>query len=705
MKTKESDIQFLFEPESIAVIGASRNPEKLGNKIVRNIVSNGYKGKVYPINSEGDTLYDLKVYKTLEAVGKGVDIAVIAVPADKVLEAVKSCGETGTKNAVIISSGFSETGNSAGEYKIVSCAREYGLRILGPNVFGIYSSAVSLNATFVPSEIIPGNIAILTQSGALGLAMMGKAAMDNMGVSTIISTGNKSDIDEADLIDYLVDDPKSKVIMIYIEGVKEGDRLLQKLNRACLIKPVVVIKAGRSKRGAIAAASHTGSLAGSDEVFDAVMKQRGIIRAETIEEAFNLCKAVVDTSLPRGENAVIITNGGGIGVLATDACGKYDIKLYDNARALKSAFSSVVPEFGSVKNPIDITGQANAVDYEKALNAALTSDDIHSVIALYCESEVMEPEQLSSMIQKNMMKFRMANKPIVFALFGGKQAHRSVEILRENRIHAFDNVYEAVSCFGTGYSYYRYLKDYSKEVDEIEIDTNAVNEVIGGAVREGRSFLLAYEARKLLETIGISTPESVVAHNLVEAVVAAENIGYPVVMKIVSKDVLHKSDCGGVALDLQSKNEIIDAYQAIIQSCKTVHPDAHIEGVEISEMAGSGIELIIGARKDNFFGPIIMCGLGGVYVEIIKDISFRALPLNKKIAMDMIKEIKSYPLLLGVRGDERKDIDGVLQTIIKLGSLIQQCSVIKDIEINPLMVYDQGKGIKALDVRVLLTSN
>ncbi|HON77344.1 MAG TPA: acetate--CoA ligase family protein [Spirochaetota bacterium] len=705
MKTKESDIQFLFEPESIAVIGASRNPEKLGNKIVRNIVSNGYKGKVYPINSEGDTLYDLKVYKTLEAVGKGVDIAVIAVPADKVLEAVKSCGETGTKNAVIISSGFSETGNSAGEYKIVSCAREYGLRILGPNVFGIYSSAVSLNATFVPSEIIPGNIAILTQSGALGLAMMGKAAMDNMGVSTIISTGNKSDIDEADLIDYLVDDPKSKVIMIYIEGVKEGDRLLQKLNRACLIKPVVVIKAGRSKRGAIAAASHTGSLAGSDEVFDAVMKQRGIIRAETIEEAFNLCKAVVDTSLPRGENAVIITNGGGIGVLATDACEKYDIKLYDNARALKSAFSSVVPEFGSVKNPIDITGQANAVDYEKALNAALTSDDIHSVIALYCESEVMEPEQLSSMIQKNMMKFRMANKPIVFALFGGKQAHRSVEILRENRIHAFDNVYEAVSCFGTGYSYYRYLKDYSKEVDEIEIDTNAVNEVIGGAVREGRSFLLAYEARKLLETIGISTPESVVAHNLVEAVVAAENIGYPVVMKIVSKDVLHKSDCGGVALDLQSKNEIIDAYQAIIQSCKTVHPDAHIEGVEISEMAGSGIELIIGARKDNFFGPIIMCGLGGVYVEIIKDISFRALPLNKKIAMDMIKEIKSYPLLLGVRGDERKDIDGVLQTIIKLGSLIQQCSVIKDIEINPLMVYDQGKGIKALDVRVLLTSN
>jgi acetyltransferase len=705
MKKKESEIKFLFEPESIAVIGASRDPGKLGNKIIRNIVSNGYKGKVYPVNPEGGTLHDLKVHKTLESVGKGVDIAVIAVPAAGVLDAVKSCGETGAKCAVIISSGFSETGNSAGEYKIVSCARNYGLRILGPNVFGLYSSAVSLNATFVPSEILPGNIAILTQSGALGIAMMSKAAMENMGVSTIISTGNKSDIDEADLIDYLVEDPKSKVIMIYIEGVKEGDRLLEKLNRACLIKPVVVIKAGRSKRGAIAAASHTGSLAGSDEVFDAVMKQRGIIRAETIEEAFNLCKAVVDTSLPRGENAVIITNGGGIGVLATDACEKYEVKLYDNARVLKSVFSPVVPEFGSVKNPIDITGQANAVDYEKALNAALTNEDIHSVIALYCESEVMTPEQLSSMIQKSMMKFRMANKPIVFALFGGTQAHRSVEILRENRIHAFDNVYEAVSCFGTGYSYYRYLKDYSKEIDEIEINSNAVNEIIGVAVREGRSFLLAYEARNLLGAIGISTPESVVAHNLVEAVVAAENIGYPVVMKIISKDVHHKSDCGGVALDLQSKNEIIDAYQAIIQNCKIAHPDAHIEGVEISEMAGSGVELIIGARKDNFFGPVIMCGLGGIYVEIIKDVSFRALPLNKKIAMDMIKEIKSYPLLLGVRGEERKDIDGVLQTIIKLGSLIRQCSVIKDIEINPLMVYDQGKGIKALDVRVLLTSN
>lgn len=705
MKKKESEIKFLFEPESIAVIGASRDPGKLGNKIIRNIVSNGFKGKVYPVNPEGGTLYDLKVHKTLESVGKGVDIAVIAVPAAGVLDAVRSCGETGAKCAVIISSGFSETGNSAGEYKIVSCASNYGLRILGPNVFGIYSSAVSLNATFVPSEILSGNIAILTQSGALGIAMMSKAAMENMGVSTIISTGNKSDIDEADLIDYLVEDPKSKVIMIYIEGVKEGDRLLEKLNRACLIKPVVVIKAGRSRRGAIAAASHTGSLAGSDEVFDAVMKQRGIIRAETIEEAFYLCKAVVDTSLPRGENAVIITNGGGIGVLATDACEKYEVKLYDNARVLKSVFSPVVPEFGSVKNPIDITGQANAVDYEKALNAALTNEDIHSVIALYCESEVMTPEQLSSMIQKSIMKFRMANKPIVFALFGGIQAHRSLEILRENRIHAFDNVYEAVSCFGTGYSYYRYLKDYSKEIDEIEINSNAVNEIIGAAVREGRSFLLAYEARNLLGAIGISTPESVVAHNLVEAVVAAENIGYPVVMKIISKDVHHKSDCGGVALDLQSKNEIIDAYQAIIQNCKTAHPDAHIEGVEISEMAGSGVELIIGARKDNFFGPVIMCGLGGIYVEIIKDVSFRALPLNKKIAMDMIKEIKSYPLLLGVRGEERKDIDGVLQTIIKLGSLIRQCSVIKDIEINPLMVYDQGKGIKALDVRVLLTSN
>ncbi|HQO01575.1 MAG TPA: acetate--CoA ligase family protein [Spirochaetota bacterium] len=705
MKKKESEIKFLFEPESIAVIGASRDPGKLGNKIIRNIVSNGFKGKVYPVNPEGGTLYDLKVHKTLESVGKGVDIAVIAVPAAGVLDAVRSCGEAGAKCAVIISSGFSETGNSAGEYKIVSCARNYGLRILGPNVFGIYSSAVSLNATFVPSEILSGNIAILTQSGALGIAMMSKAAMENMGVSTIISTGNKSDIDEADLIDYLVEDPKSKVIMIYIEGVKEGDRLLEKLNRACLIKPVVVIKAGRSRRGAIAAASHTGSLAGSDEVFDAVMKQRGIIRAETIEEAFYLCKAVVDTSLPRGENAVIITNGGGIGVLATDACEKYEVKLYDNARVLKSVFSPVVPEFGSVKNPIDITGQANAVDYEKALNAALTNEDIHSVIALYCESEVMTPEQLSSMIQKSIMKFRMANKPIVFALFGGIQAHRSLEILRKNRIHAFDNVYEAVSCFGTGYSYYRYLKDYSKEIDEIEINSNAVNEIIGAAVREGRSFLLAYEARNLLGAIGISTPESVVAHNLVEAVVAAENIGYPVVMKIISKDVHHKSDCGGVALDLQSKNEIIDAYQAIIQNCKAAHPDAHIEGVEISEMAGSGVELIIGARKDNFFGPVIMCGLGGIYVEIIKDVSFRALPLNKKIAMDMIKEIKSYPLLLGVRGEERKDIDGVLQTIIKLGSLIRQCSVIKDIEINPLMVYDQGKGIKALDVRVLLTSN
>jgi acyl-CoA synthetase (NDP forming) len=607
------------------------------------------------------------------------------------------------KYLTIISSGFSEIGNNEEERKIVSYAREHNMRILGPNIFGIYSAAASLNATFGSSGIIPGRVAIITQSGALGVAMIGKTTVENIGLSSVVSVGNKTDIDEADLLEYLATEEHTKIVLMYIEGVRDGERLIRTVKRTTEKIPVVVIKSGRSERGAIAAASHTGSLAGSDEIFDALMKQCGVMRAENVEEAFNWCKFLANTPFPSGEKTVIVTNGGGIGVMATDACEKYGVRLYDDLTALKEAFSPVTPEFGSTKNPIDLTGQATSSHYHSALEEARKNNQINSVIALYGETAVFDAENLSSMIEENARKFRREKKPLVFSIFGGEKIENCLLALKKTDAAVYEDVYEAVSCLGSVYRYYHYLRQRSAAVEEAEIDVPAIDGVLDRVLEEGRSFLLASEGQAVMEAAEILTPRSILARSLDEAVRGAEMIGYPVVMKVVSRDILHKSDAGGVALDLEDKDEVVDAYQAILRNCRAYKADVHLEGVEISEMVTRGMETIIGARRDQTFGPLIMFGLGGIYVEVMKDVAFRALPIHRREILSMVKELRAYPLLLGVRGEEKKDLEAVVNTIVKVGTILQKCDRISDIEINPLMVYEHGRGVKAVDVRILLT--
>ncbi|RPJ37997.1 MAG: acetyl CoA synthetase, partial [Deltaproteobacteria bacterium] len=384
MSESYADIRYLFEPQSIAVIGASHDTTKIGFKVVQNIIQSGYRGQIFPINPQGGEVLGLRAYRSVEEIKEEIDVASIVIPARFVFDAVKTCARKKVKYLTIISSGFSEIGNNEEEKRIVTFARQNGMRVLGPNIFGIYSAEASLNATFGSSNVIPGGVAIITQSGALGIAMIGKTAVESIGLSAIVSVGNKTDVDESDLLEYLIQKPRTKIILMYIEGVRAGEKLIQTLKRVTEKIPVVVIKAGRSERGAIAAASHTGSLAGSDEIFDAIIRQCGVIRAESVEEAFNWCKFLSNNPPPPGENTVIITNGGGIGVMATDACEKFGVKLYDDTNALKEAFAPVTPDFGSTKNPVDLTGQAGAVQYDSALSEALKNDQIHAVIALYC---------------------------------------------------------------------------------------------------------------------------------------------------------------------------------------------------------------------------------------------------------------------------------------------------------------------------------
>ena len=700
---KDQNIKYLFEPRSVAVIGASGDKGKIGNAVICNIIKSGYKDKILPINPKGGEIEGIQAYKSVLDVPDEIDIACITVPAKFVLDSVKECAAKGVKYAIVITSGFSEIGKIEEERKLVEAARAKGMRILGPNVFGIFTAEVSLNSTFAGSVIPSGNLGIITQSGALGVVMIGLAAVGNIGLSAIVSVGNKADVDEGDLIEYMITQDRTKVILIYMEGVHEGERLVETLKRATKIKPVVIIKSGRSKRGAMAAASHTGSLAGSDTVFDDIIKQSGALRAENMTEAFEWSKFLANNPLPAGENTVIITNGGGAGVMATDACEKYDVRLYDDSNNLKAIFSPATPEFGSTKNPIDITGQAKAEDYVKAFNAALHDPEIHSVVGVFCESSLFTHKDFDIAVEQNYRQFKAAGKPIVFCLLGGETVDEYARESRRKNIPVYNDVYEGVAALGAMYCYKRYAEEKEDEVTDYKFDTAAVDNIVANARKEGRSFLLAHEGQDVMRVTGIDVPKSMMAVNIESAVKNAAAIGYPVVMKVVSKDILHKSDAGGIALDLLNEEEIISAYEAIMRNCRAHVPHAVIEGVEISEMVQPGTEMIVGARIDGSFGPTVMVGLGGIYVEVMKDVSFRAALLGRREIMAMIKEIRSYPLLLGVRGEKTRDINALVDTIIKIGAVIRNCKGISDIEINPLVLYEQGMGARAVDVRIILS--
>ncbi len=700
---KQNNLTSLFEPRGVAIIGASHNQEKIGYQIVDNIVQGGYQGGIFPINLKGGKVAGMPAYSSVHEVISDIDIAIIAVPARHVLDSIKSCTKKNIKNIVIITSGFSEIGNIAEEKQIVKIANAADMRVLGPNIFGLYSSKIKLNATFGPQDIKPGHVSIITQSGAIGIAMIGKTKVENVGLANIISVGNKADIDEVDLLEYLTTDENTRAILMYLEGVKGGHKLINTLKAAALKKPVVVIKSGRSARGAAAAASHTGSLAGADEVFDDIIKQCGVIRAETIDQSLQLCRFLASSQIPKGQNTLIITNGGGVGVMAADACEKFGLQLYDDQVDLEKTFEKVVPKFGSFKNPVDITGGASAKMYDQALAAALKNNNINSVICLGCETASFDAEKFADTVRKQDKAYHNL-KPITFSIFGGEQVEQGIVDLRKQGTPIYSDVYDAVSCLGALNSFKQNKLLSQNSAIEIEINKSEIRNILNSAKKHKRSFLLAYEAQRIMDLVEVSVPASSIAKSMRQAIEAAGKIGYPIAMKVVSKDIIHKSDAGGLALDLENKQEIIEAHESIMYNCKKHVPNAHIEGVEIAEMIKPGIETIIGARRDPSFGPIVMFGMGGIYVEVMKDVAFRAYPLSRAEIMKMISELKFYPMLLGVRGESEKDIETIINTIVKVGAIITSCPDIADIEINPLVVYDKGEGAKAVDVRILLTT-
>ncbi len=448
-------LKALLNPRSIAIIGASRQPGKIGYEILRNLKEYGYKGKIFPVNPKANEILGFKCYPSVLDIPDPVDVAIVSVPAQLVPKVIEDCGKKGVKVAIIISSGFKEVGNVELEEQVVNIAKKYGVRIIGPNVFGYVYTPAKINATFGPRDVLPGHIAFVTQSGALGIALMGWTIYEKIGLSALIPMGNKADVDDADALELLAEDEHTRVILIYMEGVKDGRRFIEVARKVSLQKPIIVIKSGRSEKGAKAAASHTGSLAGQDKIYDAAFKQAGIVRAITIQEAFDYAIAFSALPEPQGENVVIITNGGGVGVMTTDACEDYGLNVYELPEDLQAKFRECMPPFGSPKNPVDLTGQADEESYRKALKIALEDDRIHSIIVLLCETAVLDPHKVADVIIEEYKKSGR-KKPLVVSFVGGVRSQEALAKLKENGIPAFPIPERAVAALAAMYKWHRW---------------------------------------------------------------------------------------------------------------------------------------------------------------------------------------------------------------------------------------------------------
>ena len=683
------NVDVFFQPKRIALIGASADPQKIGHQILKNIINGGYEGEVIPINPTATEVLGLKTYKSIKDVAPGVDMVIIAIPAPLVLTALQECANCQAKGVVIITSGFGEVGKIEEEKKLKQIADDHNIALLGPNIFGLVYAPTKLNASFGPKEIYSGRIAFITQSGALGIGLMGWTVMKKIGLAGMVNLGNKSDVDEVDMIHYFNKDNNVDVILIYMEGIKDALKFL----KTKIEKPTVVLKVGRSTRGAKAAASHTGSLSGVDRIYDAVFTQLGIMRASTFTEAFSWSRALSLPS-PKGDEILIITNGGGIGVAATDECEAQGLKVLDDPEWLEQKFRNTMPDFGSTKNPVDVTGGAGVKGYREAFKIALVEEKVKSVIVLYCETAVTDPIKIAEAICETY-DAHGRNKPVVVAMVGGEKTRDALTYLNTNSIPASSLVDGTVSALKIVHTW-RDIKMRKKSEIVLEKPPEKVHEIFNLVQKEGREVLMEHEARLVMELCGVPTPPWAFVQTADEAVEIANQKGmYPLAMKIASPDIVHKSDVGGVVLNIRDEHELRDKFKIMMENIQKKQPTANLLGVNLIKMV-SGIECIVGTTTDPQFGPAVMFGLGGVFVEAFKDVSFRIVPFDEQEAWRLLGEIKAKNVLDGFRGMKanKTSIISAIMAIQKIAPFV------KEIDINPLLTNQDGSY--AVDARIVL---
>lgn len=688
-----------FKPGSVAIVGASREKGKIGFSIIDNIIKGGYQGKIYPVNPKADEILGYKVYHKITEIPDTVDLAIVAIPPNFILDLLDECAQKEVKSLIVITAGFKEIGGAGAklEKELKLKAQKYGIRIIGPNCFGIIDTHSSLNATFgsmpMPQK---GKISFFSQSGAINAIILDWAIGANIGLSKFISLGNKADICEIEMMQYLADDPDTNVILGYIEGVENGQKFIEVARETVKKKPLIIAKSGRTSAGARAASSHTGSLAGSDKAYDAAFKQAGIIRANTIKDLFDFAQAFAYQPLPQGSKIAILTNGGGPGILAADACEQNNLELAGISGETLEELKKVLPPTAGFYNPVDIIGDASAERYDNAMNALLKNPNIHGLILLAVPTAQMKATEVADIINKNAKQY---SKPILTSLMGDISVRDGIAKLQEYGIPNYFEPELAIKAFTTMINYSK-IKDLPPpEIPRFQLDKAKIKSIINLAQLAGVRSLGEIETRELITGCGFSVPKSMLAETSREAVEVAEHIGFPVVMKIASPNILHKSDVGGVKVGLNNFTEIEEWFLKITSNARRYMPTANIWGVTIQEMIKEGKEVIIGMHRDPQFGPLIMFGLGGIYVEVMKDVSFRIAPLTKYDARSMIPEIRSYPLLRGIRGEPPADIECLIDAILRLSQLVTDFPEIQEMDINPLRVRAEGMGCIAIDAR------
>ena len=690
-----------LSPKSIAVIGASDKRGSVGATITSNII-NGFKGIVYPISPSREQVFYKKAYKTVLDVPKPIDLAVIVIKNTLVAQVLEECGKKKIKGVIIITAGFKEVDEEGArrEEEIKSIAKRYNIQIIGPNCLGVMNldPKTMMNSTFLKITPKSGTIALVSQSGAICAALVEDASAQGIGFSAVVSLGNKAVMSEVDILKILAEHKQTKVIVMYLEDMGDGQEFLKvckKITRK-LKKPVLVLKSGRSPEGAKAAMSHTGALMGSDEIYDALLKQSGAIRVDTMEELFDYATAFSKQPLPLAGDLVIVSNAGGPAIISTDACSKMNIKMAD-ITSISKKIDSVIPPWGSSRNPVDIVGDADFNRFSNVLDRVLAHPKVGSVVSMCTPSGTLNYDKLADVIVAMSKKYK---KTMLASLMGLDEGITNREILAEGNIPYYNYAEGAIRTLAAMIRFSDWVRAPVGKVTKFKVNRLKARKIFDKVKSEGRTNLLEEEGLEVLKAYGLPLPSSALACDAAQAIKIAKKIGYPVVMKIASPQIIHKSDAGGVMVNLKNDEEIRSAFDTIVGNAKKYDKKAEIKGVLIVEMVKGGKELIIGSKHEQGFGPVIMLGMGGIYVEVLKDVTFKLAPVTDIESDDMIASIKTQKLLKGVRGEKPSDIEKLSECIQRLSQLVSDFGEIKELDLNPVLVMEKGRGCRILDVRI-----
>ncbi|OLS19003.1 MAG: Succinyl-CoA ligase [ADP-forming] subunit alpha [Candidatus Heimdallarchaeota archaeon LC_2] len=705
-KSVDKGISTFFTAETVAVVGASNNKGKVGYDVVNNLAQFDFPGKIVPINPKEQEVQGLKSYKSLLDYSGPIDLVFIAIPAEFVINVIEDMGKLGIGYVVIITAGFKEIGAKGAklENQLGAKLKEYGIRAIGPNCLGILDSHTPLNGSFASRMSIKGNLGFISQSGALITGILDWSLNEELGFSRFISVGNKLDIDEVELIEEFGNDPQTTAILAYVEAINKGKEFIKVCQKVTQEKPIIIIKSGSSKAGARAASSHTGSMAGANTAYSAAFEKAGVIRANSIQDLFDTATAFSSQPLPVSPKLCIITNAGGPGIIATDYAEFSGLELASLSLETIENLQKELPPAASAYNPVDVLGTGTSKEYEIALNYVLPDENVGMVLLIITPQGMTEPVKTAQILIDFHKQY--PSKPVAAAYMGGVDLAKGSKLLKENGIPCFSFPERAVTSLTGLWSYVK-IKDSQKALldkpRQFEVDKNRVEEILELVVNKGRVTLLGSEAIAVAEAYGITSPKTNTAFSLNEALKYADEIGYPLVMKITSPDLIHKSDFGGVAIGIKDGEELKTKFTTMMQNARKYSPQSNVIGMDIQALSKVGRELILGASVDPQWGHLIMIGSGGIYANYQKDISFGLAPLNGYEASRMLEKTRIHKIMQGVRGEDPDDIQTTKETLQRLSQLVTDFPEILELDINPLFVFKDG--INAVDVKITISKD